>query len=136
MIWFVIFCFLFYSLNITGFKIKNFVLAKSCLTDEPIDLVFWVPYAASVVTFIFAPSVGQWMLLGIFIFFHIACFFTTYKYWIWPSDEKTSSYHSHFSETHHIFKVKEKILTPDTFHIGIFTLLGVNLIAIIVYILI
>jgi hypothetical protein len=74
MIWFVIFCFLFYSLNITGFKIKNFVLAKSCLIDEPIDLVFWVPYAASVVTFIFAPSVGQWMLLGVFIFFHIVCF--------------------------------------------------------------
>ena len=132
--WLVIISFLFYSLNITGFKVKNFVLATSCLKDEPIDIVFWVPYGASVVTFIFAPHIGQWLLLGIFLFFHIVCFFSTYKYWIWPREKKTASYNRYFSHTHHIIKPRENILVPDTFHIAIFSMFFVNLIAMTIYI--
>jgi len=105
------------------------------MKDEPVDLVFWIPYAASVITFIIIPHVGQWFLLGVFLLFHVVCFFSTYKYWIWSNEEKTVSYHRHFSHTHHIIKVREKILVPDTFHIIVFSLLFINLIATILFIL-
>jgi len=133
--WLIILSFLFYSLNVTGFRVKTFVLVTSYLKDEPIDMVFWAPYCAAVITFSLAPNIGQWILLGIFVFFHVVCFFTSYKYWIWPSEKKITGYHRHFSHTHHIIKPREEILTPDTFHITIFSLLFVNLVAIILNIL-
>ena len=134
--WLIILSFLFYSLNVTGFRVKNFVLVTSCLKDELIDMMFWVPYCAAVVTFSFAPNIGQWILLSILVFFQVVCFFSTYKYWIWPNEKKITNYHQHFSHTHHIIKPREEILTPDTFHIIIFSLLFVNLVAIILYILV
>jgi len=136
MIYLLVFSYIFYSLNITGFKIKNFVLATSCLKDEPIDLAFWVPYTAAVVTFIFAPNVGRWLLFGIFTFFHVVCFYSTYKYWIWKNNKKANDYNRHFSHTHHIIKPRENVLTPDTFHLIIFSLMLINLIAIIIYLII
>lgn len=132
--WFVVISFLVYSLNITGLKVKNVVFATSCLKDEPIDLVFWVPYGASVVTFIFAPHIGQWLLLGLLLFFQIVCFFSTYKFWIWPSEKKNARYNRYFAHTHHIIKPREDILVPDTFHITIFLLLFVNLVGMGIYI--
>ena len=131
---FVVLSFLFYSLNITGFRIRNFTLTTSCLKDEPIDLVFWVPYGASVVTFIFAPHIGQWLLFGMFLFFHIICFSSTYKYWIWPSKKKIEGYNRYFSHTHHIIQSRDNVLVPDTFHISIFLVFLVNLLAMVVYI--
>lgn len=88
MTWLIVISFLFYSLNVTGFRIKRFVLTTSCLKDEPIDLVFWVPYAAAVVTFIFAPNVGQWMLLGLLLFIQVVFSYSTYRYWLKPNRKK------------------------------------------------
>ena len=134
MYWLLVFCYLFYSLNITGFKIKSFTLTTSCLKDEPIDLVFWIPYTASIIIFYFVPNIGQWLLLGIFIFFHLVCFFSTYKYWIWSSEKKIASYNEYFSHTHHIIKSSENFLIPDTFHIITFSLMFINLFIMIMYI--
>ena len=135
MTWLIVISFLFYSLIVTGFKIKNFTLVTSCIKDEPIDLVFWVPYAASVVTFVFAPQVGQWLLLGLFIFVHVIFSFSTYRYWFKPNEKKIASYNDFFSDTHHIIKPREDVLVPDTFHIAVFLMFAVNLIAMIIYIL-
>lgn len=135
MTWLVAISFLFYSLNVTGFRVGNFILVTSCLKDEPVDLVFWVPYAAAVVTFVFVPHIGQWILLGIFLFFHIICFSSTYRYWLWPNEKKIASYNHYFSHTHHIIKPRNDVLIPDTFHITIFSMFLVNLIAILIYII-
>ena len=59
MIWLVVGTFLFYSLNVTGFRVRGFVLVESCIKTEPVDMVFWVPYCASVIVFYFRPNVGQ-----------------------------------------------------------------------------
>jgi hypothetical protein len=32
--------FMVYTLNITGFSFKKFVLVESCVKDEPIDIAF------------------------------------------------------------------------------------------------
>jgi len=136
MVWLIVVTFLFYSLNVTGFNVRGFVLVgNSCIKDEPIDLVFWVPYLGAVVTFIFAPHIGQWILLGLFIFISVVFFFSTYRYWIWPNKDKIARYNKHFSHTHRIIKPKENVLVPDTFHIAIFSLFFINLIAMIVYII-
>ena len=111
----------------------KFILVHSCLKDEPIDLVFWVPYTVFVITFIFAPHIGQWLLLAAFLFIHAICFSSTYKYWIWPNQKKIQSYNRHFADTHHIIKPSDTVLIPDTFHIMIFSMFFINLIAIVIY---
>jgi len=135
MIWLIVISFLFYSLNVTGFRIGRFVLCTSCIKDEPIDLVFWVLYGASVVAFIFAPNVGQWMLLGVFILFHAVQVIFTYRFWVFPKQAKIDSYNKYFAHTHHIIKPSDKALIPDTFHIMLFVMFFVNLVAIIIHIL-
>lgn len=134
MIWLMVGSFLFYTLNVTGFRVGRFVLCGSCLKDEPIDLVFWVMYGAAVGTFIFVPQVGQWILLGIFVLFHIVQIVFTYRYWFFPNQKKIASYNKFFAATHHIIKPSDTVLVPDTFHLLLFIMFFINLIAICVYI--
>jgi len=131
--WFFVATFLIYSLNVTGFRLGKFVLCGSCVKDEPIDLVFYFPYAAAVVTFWFASHIGQWLLLGLFALFHVVCFFSTYKYCLWPDEDKIKRYNLHFAHTHHIIKPSQRVLVPDTFHMMLFVKFFVNLITIVIY---
>ena len=134
--WYFVATFLIYTLNVTGFRIGKFMLCTSCLKDEPIDLVFWVPYGAFVTAFWFAPHIGQWLLLGTFILFHAVQFIFTYKYWIWPDEKKIESYNRHFARQHHIIKPRDDVLVPDTFHLLLFAKFFVNLVVIIIYIIV
>jgi len=132
---FIIASFLFYSLNITGFKIGKFHLATSCLKDEPIDLVFYIPYAIGVVLFLIKPDIAAWILLFLFVFIQIIFYTSTYKYWLKPNLDKIRSYNAYFAETHHIIKAQENRLVPDTFHLSIFLMFWVNLFLIIFYLI-
>ena len=135
MIWIVLATFLFYSLNITGFKVKNFILTESCIKQEPQDIPFWLIYAGSVVVFILEPNIGKWMLFGFFIIGTITMFFTTVRYMIFPNEKKIKGYNQYFAKTHRIIKPSEKRLIPDTFHIFLLILIPINLFVLIVYII-
>ena len=132
--WLVLGTFLFYSLNVTGFKIKDFILAESCLKDEPIDMVFWVPYLVSVIVFWFWPGTGQWFILGFMSLDTLVLFMSTVKHMIWPNEKKIKGYNRFFSKTHHIIKPSDTKLIPDTFHLILLLLLPINLTGILVYI--
>jgi len=129
--WFIILFFIFYSFNITGFKIGNFWFCDSCLKDEPIDLVFWVIYLIGVISFIFIPNVGQWILLGVFVLFQVVQIIFTYRFWFKKDIKKINSYNDYFSKYHHIIKASDAILIPDTFHICLFIGFLISLIHII-----
>ena len=133
--WFFLVLFVFYSLNITGFRLGNFVLAESCIRDEPQDIPFWVVYAAAVIIFFVVPDIGKWMLLGYFVLGVVIMFFTTVRYMIWPQTRKINGYNEYFARTHHIIKPSETRLIPDTFHIILLVLLPINLIAMVAYII-
>ncbi|MCL1997973.1 MAG: hypothetical protein FWG65_04315 [Turicibacter sp.] len=132
--WLVLGTFLFYSLNVTGFKIGNFILIESCLKDEPIDMVFWVPYLSFVIAFWIWPDVGQWLLLGMMSLGVFTLFMTTLRFIIWPDERKIKGYNETFAKTHHIIKPSEARLIPDTWHLILLILLPVNLVGILVYI--
>ncbi|MCL1996584.1 MAG: hypothetical protein FWG63_10290 [Defluviitaleaceae bacterium] len=133
--WLVLSTFLFYSLNVTGFKIKDFILVESCLKNEPIDMVFWVPYLVSVIVFWIWPGMGQWFMLGFMSLGTLVLFMTTVKHMIWPSKKKIKGYNEFFSKTHHIIKPSDTKLIPDTFHLILLFLVPLNLTGIVVYIL-
>lgn len=135
--WLISITFLFYSLNVTGFKIKDFVLVDgSCLKNEPIDMVFWIPYLGGVITFWIRPDIAQWVLLGFFILVALTLFFTTVKFMIWQNENKIRSYNKFFERTHHIIKPSDTRLIPDTFHLALLVLIPVNLVGILLYIFI
>lgn len=132
--WLILGTFLFYSLNVTGFRIKKFVLVESCLKTEPVDMVFWVPYCVGVVAFWIWPNVGQWVLLGFFILAVVTLFLTTGRFVIWPNERKTQSYNKYFKDTHHIIKPSDIRLVPDTFHLALLVLVPLNLVGVILWI--
>ena len=81
--WLILATFLFYSLNVTGFRIKKFVLVDgSCLKTEPIDMVYWVPYLVCVIAFWVWPDTAQWMMLGFLFLSALTLFFTTVRFMI------------------------------------------------------
>jgi hypothetical protein len=133
--WLILISFIFYSLNVTGFRIKNFVLVESCLKTEPIDMVYWVPYLACVITFWIWPDTAQWIVLGFFLLSALTFSLTTVKFMIWPNERKIRAYNQYFKDTHHIIKPSDTKLIPDTFHFILLVLVPVNLIGIIIYII-
>ncbi len=134
MLWLIIPSFLFYSLNMTGFKIKDFILVDgSCIKGEPQDIPFWIVYAVSVCLFIFAQDIGRWVLLGFFILGAFTMTMTTIRFIIFPNDKKTKAYNEYFKTSHHIIKPSTKRLIPDTWHLGLLFLVFLNLISLLVY---
>ena len=134
MLWLTIGTFLFYSLNVTGFKIGKFILVRSCIKDEPIDLAFWVPYLAFVITFYYRPDIGKWLLISFYFIGFTILSINTYRFTIWPNERKIKGYNKCFEKTHHIIPASEKRLIPDTFHIILYVLLLINLIVMFIFI--
>ncbi|MCL2065530.1 MAG: hypothetical protein FWG98_14315 [Candidatus Cloacimonetes bacterium] len=127
--------FLFYSLNVTGVKIKNFVLVDgSCIQTEPIDLAFWFPYCIAVIIFYSKPDIGQWILLSLYLLGIVVLSVNTFKYTLFPNERKIKGYNKCFEKTHHIFKPSDKRLIPDTFHLTLYILLYINLVSMILFI--
>ena len=62
----------------------------------------------------------------------------TYKYWFIRDKEKVSrkikGYNNHFAHTYHIIKPRDDVLIPDTFHIILFLLFFINVVAVVVHI--
>ena len=122
----LIITFVVYSLNITGFSYKKFVLVESCLKDEPIDIVFWVAYGISLFLFIIAPDIGKYAIFMFMLLGMCVQSYFTFRYFFHPDLKKIKGYNKCFERTHHIIPPSEKRLIPDTYHIVIFILLMVN----------
>ncbi|MCL2500748.1 MAG: hypothetical protein FWE90_10525 [Defluviitaleaceae bacterium] len=133
--WLILISFLFYSLNVTGFNVKNFVLVESCIKTEPLDMAYWAPYLACLIAFWIWPDTAQWILLGFFSLSALILFLTTVRFMIWPNERKIRGYNQYFKSTHHIIKPSDTKLIPDTFHLILLVLVPVNLIGIIIYII-
>ena len=68
-----------FTLDITGFGFGKVILVVSALIDEPIDLLFWFIFAASVALYAFLPKIGRFLLtawLGCWGFFQISMYVT------------------------------------------------------------
>lgn len=128
--------FAIYTLNITGFAVGRFVLCESCLKDEPVDIIFWLIFGAAIVLFRLYPSIGQYVLLGFFLLSIAVQYHFTFRYLYRPDANKIASYNKYFAHTHHIIPASGERLIPDTYHILLFALLFLNLVAIILYIII
>jgi hypothetical protein len=128
--------FMVYTLNITGFSFKKFVLLESCVKDEPIDIAFWLIYAISLILFIFIPEIGKYTIFNFLFLCICGQYYFTFRYFFKPDPKKIEGYNNYFKENHHIILPSEKRLIPDTYHIIIFTLLIVNFLNTIIYLFI
>ncbi|MDR2506037.1 MAG: hypothetical protein LBD16_08045 [Oscillospiraceae bacterium] len=128
--------FAFYSLNMTGFRVKNFILVESCVKTEPIDIPFWILFALCLGLFVFAPNIGKYAVLGYMTFGCITMYFNHVRYMVFGCGErKLKGYNECFGNTHHIIKQSDTRLVPDTFHLALTAMVFVNLIGILIYIL-
>lgn len=123
----LIFTFAFYTLNLTGFSIKRFVLAESCIKDEPIDIVFWLAFGIALVLFIVTPGIGKFVIFGLMLTGFCIQYYFTFRFFFKPNENKIAGYNKCFEKTHHIIPPSSKKLIPDTFHLSLFALLIINL---------
>jgi len=137
--WLIIISFCIYTLIITGFRIGSFVLTSRWVKGEWAELIYWTLFGTSTIVFLLIPDMGQWMLLLLFTLFNFGQMSMTYKYWFIHNKErirkKVEGYNKCFAHTHHVIKPRVDVLIPDTFHIILFIMFFINLIAMVVYII-
>ena len=132
----LIITFMVYTLNITGFSVKNFVLVESCIKDEPIDLLFWVVYGISLLLFILSPNIGQYTTFAFILLCLGVQYHFTFRFFFRPDLKKIKGYNQFFERTHHIIRPSEQRLIPDTYHIILFLLLMINFVNMSIYLFI
>jgi len=122
-----------YSLVLPGFRIKkyNFVLCGSSIKEREIpEIVLWLVFLALLPIYILLPLAGGIAMLALLLmWFAVQCVFTL-RFIFFPNEQKIKGYNSYFKDTHHIIKPSDKRLVPDTYHIVLFVLMIVCLIAV------
>lgn len=112
----VVFLFLWFSLDMTGFSIGNIKLVEAAWNS--IDGVWWLIYLSLSILFIVKEKIGKY-LLSIFVFLWAVIQF--YSHWYYTlfgaSEKKIYSYNQFFIETYQIIPSSKEILIPDLYHI-------------------
>jgi len=103
-----------FTLDITGFGFGNVTLVVSALIDEPIDLLFWFIFAASIAHFAFQPKVGIFPLtawLGCWGIFQLSMYVTF-------NPDRIASYNRFFANegTFYLFPPSDTHLVKDFYH--------------------
>ncbi len=103
-----------FMLVITGFSLGPSIFVVSALTDEPIDILFFVLFVVCYIVFIWKDKVGKYILL-VFLFGWSCMQYEKY----FMSSERIQSYNEYFLRegTHRIFPVSDSFLVKDTYHL-------------------
>jgi hypothetical protein len=110
----MILLFIWFTLDITGFKIGSFVLVESPGLMS-FDFFWWI--LLCVCLFLYhkkqALYLISFLVMWLFVQFSSHWYYTLFG----ASEKKLAGYNNYFSNTHHIFGMSETTLIPDTYHI-------------------
>lgn len=100
------------------------------------EFTMLVIYGTSLLFAFFYPSIGQLGVLLILLFWIIVQFFCHWYFTIFGASRvKIKGYNDCFRDTIRIFPQSEKKLIPDFYHIVLHTLIVINIVLSIVYLL-
>ena len=124
--------FVWFTLDITGFAIGNFVLVTSAFKDEPIDILWWAIFLIVSILFILKDKIGKYFLA---MFLVIWSFIQYQMYFM--GQQSIERYNDFFNNegTHHIIPASSTFLIKDTYHMFLDILILLSLISIVVFII-
>ncbi len=123
--------FVWFTLDITGFAIKDFVLVISAFKDEPIDVVWWAIFLIATVLFIWKDKIGKYIIAAFLV---IWAFIQCRMYFI--GEQGIKSYNNYFINegTHRILPTSNTFLVKDTYHIFLDILILFSLICVFIFV--
>lgn len=126
----ILFC--WFTLDITGFKIRDFNLVVSAIKDEPIDILWLLIFAVVFLLFIFKEKIGKYALsifMSIWSFIQFSMYFKT--------QQQIESYNIFFAKenTNYIIKPLNTFLIKDTYHMILDLLIAISLSLLVVFII-
>lgn len=122
--------FLWFTLDMTGFRLGDFLLVTSAFSDEPIDVVWWGIFLVTFILFITREKIGRWCL---FVFLAIWGCVIQYPMYF-STHDGIESYNAFFRDTYHLFPPSDTILVKDFYHTVLDILIGLSLIPAVVYV--
>lgn len=124
--------FFWFTLDITGFKLRDFNLVVSAIKDEPIDILWWLIFIVVFLWFIFKEKTGKYALsifISIWAFIQFSMYFKNQK--------QIESYNDFFikENTNYIIKPLSNFLIKDTYHIILDLLIATSLILLVIFVI-
>lgn len=104
----------YFFINLTGFKIGNFILTEVAWRE---DWIFFVIYAAVFILFLFKERIGKYLLTTWLSLWFITQFMSHWYYTFFGADEKKLAvYNGLYGRTYHLIKASDTQLIPDLYH--------------------
>ena len=126
----LILLFFWYTLIMTGFKIRSIVICTSAVKEKSLpEIILWAVFLALIPSYIFTSFVGNVAAILFLLMWIVAQYFFTLRFILFPNAKRIQAYNRYFANTHHIIKPSPKRLVPDTYHIVLFALIFACLIA-------
>ena len=124
--------FTWFTLDITGFAIGEFILVVSAFKDEPIDILWWGFFVIAFILFIFKYKIGKYIML-VFLVIWAAGQGAIY----FRDKEGIQGYYNFFYKegTHRLIPASDLYLIKDTYHIFLDFFILVSLVCVIIFIL-
>lgn len=105
----------YFFLNLTGFKIGNFILTEVAWRE---DQIFFFIYLMLLVIFLWKERVGGYLLSGWLTMWFMSQFMSHWYYTIFGADEKKLAvYHGLYDRMYHLIPSSPTRIIPDFYHI-------------------
>ena len=125
--------FVWFTLILTGIKIGKYTLCWSSIKErEKPEIIMWLVFLVLIFLYVIFPIAGNIAMILFLLMWIIAQWFMTLQYIFFPNEKKIKGYNKYFEDMHHIIKPSEKRLVPDTYHIVLFALIIICIIATII----
>jgi hypothetical protein len=115
-----------FTLDMTGLSFGKVEIVTSAFVDEPIDALFLIIYAGSVLLYAFKEKFGRRMFSIVLLFWA----FIQGRMYV-GSGEMIASYNDYFSGTHRILPPSDVFLIKDTYHLALDFLILANIVLLI-----
>ena len=99
---------------------------------KSVEFIMLVLYSIGILFYIIYKPAGQWVLLGVLIFWFVVQFFCHWYFTIFGvTENKLKGYNRCFQNTVHIFAQSDTRLIPDLYHIILHMIILTNIILLI-----
>ncbi len=130
-VFFTLSLFMWFTLDMTGIKIKNCILVESALLSG--DGIWWLIFLTGLILLFYKRKVGVIYLLIYYFLWIVLQYFMTFQFIIFPDKSKIENYNHYFEKTHHFIKPSNEILVLDTYHTILFCLLFLAFVTMLLY---
>jgi hypothetical protein len=124
--------FTWFTLDITGFAIGEFILVVSAFKDEPVDILWWGFFIIAFILFIFKDKIGKYIMLVFLVIWAVGQGAIYFR-----DKEGIQGYYNFFYKegTHRLISASDLYLIKDTYHIFLDFFIFLSLVCVIIFIL-